>query len=554
MADFVAEILAKLNLSQIPSDIQKIENTQITLNNITADTKNIVSQIQAELNKYKFNVDLNINGGQNISKNIQAQGQQAGNAFTNGFVNATKRLNSSDVLDMSKLMKSSGFKNSDIANATRDIQNMNIEVSKLTTSLGKDGNVRINIKGLDEFGRVVNVTKQLDKSTGSISTIGTNIGQSFDTAAEAAKRYQKEVINASKAQKKISEGRAWMNSNPKAKAVFGAQMEGIFESLENDSSSENIALMSAKLGEVKSKAKEAGLTVSSFGKSLKDAALQAIGLNSLSDVFREVIDVGQKMYQNVVAIDTAMTELKKVTDESASSYESFLSNAGQAAPKIGMTISDYISSTADFARLGYSFNESQDLARVAGIYNVVGDDLSGIEEASNSIISTLKAFNIQANDSIGIVDKFNEVSNNFAISSGGIGSAFQKSASSLAAANNDIDQSIALITAANTVVQNPDTVGTAFKTLTMRIRGAETELQEAGLDADNMASSTAKLRAEILALSKVDIMKDENTFKSTYDILDELAKKWKDLTDIQQASITELIAGRRLPECTEMCI
>ena len=69
-----------------------------------------------------------------------------------------------------------------------------------------------------------------------------------------------------------------------------------------------------------------------------------------------------------------------------------------------------------------------------------------------------------------------------------------------------------------------------------------------------MASSTAKLRAEILALSKVDIMKDENTFKSTYDILDELAKKWKDLTDIQQASITELIAGRRLPECTEMCI
>lgn len=146
------------------------------------------------------------------------------------------------------------------------------------------------------------------------------------------------------------------------------------------------------------------------------------------------------------------------------------------------------------------------------------------------------------------------MSNNFAISSGGIGSAFQKSASSLAAANNDIDQSIALITAANTVVQNPDTVGTAFKTLTMRIRGAETELQEAGLDADNMASSTAKLRAEIFALSKVDIMKDENTFKSTYDILDELSKKWKDLTDIQQASITELIAGRRLPECTEMCI
>ena len=78
----------------------------------------------------------------------------------------------------------------------------------------------------------------------------------------------------------------------------------------------------------------------------------------------------------------------------------------------------------------------------------------------------------------------------------------------------------------------------------MRIRGAATELQEAGLDADNMAESTAKLREEILALSGIDIMIDNNTFKSTYQILDELARKWKDLTDIQQAKC--------LPEYTEM--
>jgi TP901 family phage tail tape measure protein len=40
-------------------------------------------------------------------------------------------------------------------------------------------------------------------------------------------------------------------------------------------------------------------------------------------------------------------------------------------------------------------------------------------------------------------------------------------------------------------------------------------------------------------------MQDENTFKSTYDIMDELSKKWQSLTDIQRASITELIAGKR---------
>lgn len=81
---------------------------------------------------------------------------------------------------------------------------------------------------------------------------------------------------------------------------------------------------------------------------------------------------------------------------------------------------------------------------------------------------------------------------------------------------------------------------TAFKTISMRIRGADTELQQAGLDTEGMAESTAKLRQEVMALSGVDIMKNENEFKSTYDILDELSTKWQDLTDIQQAKFLKL--------------
>ena len=34
---------------------------------------------------------------------------------------------------------------------------------------------------------------------------------------------------------------------------------------------------------------------------------------------------------------------------------------------------------------------------------------------------------------------------------------------------------------------------TAFKTISMRIRGAKTELEEAGLETDGMAESTASL-------------------------------------------------------------
>ena len=64
----------------------------------------------------------------------------------------------------------------------------------------------------------------------------------------------------------------------------------------------------------------------------------------------------------------------------------------------------------------------------------------------------MKAFNIEATDSMGIVDRFNEIGNNFAIDSVGIGEALQRSASALAEAGNTIDESIALVTAANSVV------------------------------------------------------------------------------------------------------
>lgn len=101
--------------------------------------------------------------------------------------------------------------------------------------------------------------------------------------------------------------------------------------------------------------------------------------------------------------------------------------------------------------------------------------IDSVSQASESIISTMKAFGIEAEDAMGIVDKFNEVGNNFAISSTGIGEAMQRSASALYEAGNTIDESIALITGANSVIQNPEQVGTALKTLALRLRGTKTE-------------------------------------------------------------------------------
>lgn len=185
---------------------------------------------------------------------------------------------------------------------------------------------------------------------------------------------------------------------------------------------------------------------------------------SAATIFMRARSGLKKMYDNVLALDTAMTELKKVTNETSATYTKFLDDAINRATKLGSTLADTVNATADFARLGYNISDASTLADSTLIYKQVGDDIEDISEASSSIISTMKAFDVKAEDSISIVDKFNEVSNNFAISSGGIGEALQNSASSLAAANNTLGESIALIVAGNDVIQNPNEVGTALKT------------------------------------------------------------------------------------------
>ena len=66
-----------------------------------------------------------------------------------------------------------------------------------------------------------------------------------------------------------------------------------------------------------------------------------------------------------------------------------------------------------------------------------------------------------------------------------------------------------------------------------------------GEDTTGMVTSVSKIREEFKALSGVDIMKDENTFKSTTQIVLELADAWEHMTDIQRAALGELAGGKR---------
>lgn len=110
----------------------------------------------------------------------------------------------------------------------------------------------------------------------------------------------------------------------------------------------------------------------------------------------------------VKEIDTALTELKKVTDETDASYSKFLQTMSQSAGIVGSTTSELTQSAADWARLGYSMEEAGELAKNTAILMNVSE-FDNVNEATEAMISSLQAFGYEASNSLDIVDKLNIV-------------------------------------------------------------------------------------------------------------------------------------------------
>lgn len=349
-----------------------------------------------------------------------------------------------------------------------------------------------------------------------------------------------------------------LRNNPRIVGTgYGDTLNSVIEQLKSGSVNKDIfKQLKNDVLQVEVGLKNAGLQGKTLWSVLKSGYEKFGGWALITKSMMAAINSVRQMIDNVTQLDAAMTELRKVTDETDATYEQFFSKATVRARSLGTTVTDTINASADFARLGYNIEDAATLADTAIIYKNVGDGITDIGVASQSIISTLKGFNLEAEDATHVVDAFNEVGNNFAISSAGIGDALTRSAASLSAANNTMEESIALITAMNTTLQDPEKVGTTLKTITMYLRASKVELEEAGESTEGMAESTSKLRDSVLALTgqKVDIMLDDKTYKSTYQILKEISQVWSSMADIDQAALLELLGGKRNANATASLI
>lgn len=494
-------------------------------NSQSADYKQILEGIVEEWKKIKIEIDQALKSEEDLEKE------------------ADKRKKKLD--DLADSIQS-------IENQSRGAGNtLNTELKKYVygEKWQKDGDQQDGIlKGLREKLNTLSGTtdvseykRLLQELEAEIDTAGQKVTD-FKKRFQESGAYERERKNLNNLVLQIDKYAASLSGLDKRKDL-AEELNSIRQAAVDGTST--YSTLSNLLSNLQIRMEQAGISAETLGQKLSrlfkehfQTAIAMAGVAMVKQGLREV-------YDNVLELDTAVTELKKVSKMTGDEMNEYLDRTATNARELGANISDLVSSTADWKRLGYTDKDSEELARVSALMANVGDQIDNATTASSYLISTMQGFGLVADDAEHLLDCMNQIANTEPVSMNDLGIIMQKSSAAMSAAGNTYQETLSLAAAVNGVLQDSEASGTYLKTLSMYLRASKTDAENAGIATDGMASSVSELRSELKQLAGVDIMKDDNTFKSTYQIMKELSEVWKDLSDTTQANITELIAGKR---------
>lgn len=542
--NYEAIVRAVLDQRQFDSDMEALENAKYELRNIHIQPSNLTKEIQNALNSATFNVDIKLGKMGNVDAQAQKVGASAANSISKVINSQLSKLkfgfDSNSIQGMSNTLKSIGFDDGSISKITKDLNEMNLAIDKITAKQA-GGNLDISVKGVNELGDAVSVIKRLNLETQEVTTKSETLARSFQNTGKTISSL--DVITLDNKMK------TWLEKNTKASKDFGTAIESLRARLKaayeaGEITEEVFNKVDTEFKEIQQSAIAAGKAGKSFGTSLKNAFKGLIGVVSVGTVFSKTVETLKEMYQAVYDIDTAMVSLMKVTDETSSRYNTFLKDAAASAKELGRSVSSLVEQSATWAKLGYTLDQSEELAKLSSIYANVAevDDATAVSD----MVTAMKAFNIEAERAVTVIDPLNELGNNFATDAAALGEGLSKSASAMNAAGTDMYKTLAMLTGGAEITQSAGEFGNFLKTASMRIRGMKGELEELGEEVDESVDSISKVQTQILNLThgKVNIFDDMGAFRDYYEIMEDIAEVFNELSSIEQASLSEILFGK----------
>ena len=256
-------------------------------------------------------------------------------------------------------------------------------------------------------------------------------------------------------------------------------------------------------------------SASEFEKSMEAANARVLAFGASAGAIFVVKKAFDMLISSTIDVESKMVEINSVLGLSSKQLGNFSSQVFAAANSVSVSFSDASKAALEFARQGLSVEEtlkrtrdSLILAKVAGI---------DFADSANAITAALNSFSNEVLKSSDLVDRLTNADANFAVSAGDLAEAIKRVGSSAADANVSLNQTIALVTAAQqTTSRGGSVIGNSFKTIFTRL-GRSSVLA----DLENLGVATKNASGDTLPL--VQILKN---LSSTYDSLSSYQKNF----------------------------
>ena len=408
--------------------------------------------------------------------------------------------------------------NSSVQAMTQNVDGLSGKFTRIWAGAA-DGAPTRTIETVNEgLGRTTEIIRTLDEETQQYTTVQTKSTTNYDAMAKAAQKAAEKAEKAAKEQAKETENAASkVDTLRKGFADLGLQMKsaaekyptGTFSEIESDAKQASAALenlySSWKSGAISDQEFVAGVKDASgslknlranYAQTRNETDKLTNSTNVLGDTFSHIvgkITVWQVVNAAVAKVkrsfteaidtmkqvDTEMTAIQKVTGNTSAEMEKLGDTAYEAASKYGVAVTDYLESVGTFAKAGYK-DMSEDMAELATKTQLVGDVTSSI--ANQFILSADAAFKFEGNVTAlnTVLDKANEIENNYATSIQKMAEGFPIVANVASMANMSIDELMAALGTITAVTQESGTkAATALRALILNIIGdTETEIED----------------------------------------------------------------------------
>jgi len=556
--------------------------------------------------------------------NLSNIGNAVNNATTSANGNVKKGSSSTDTTTNVNAQKSyesiakklNSYVNSAMANASnkltgtqqREFANLSAEINNAVNAIGKYETTTDEAKqAQDEFLKALNIAQinkfedvitDLSQKLGNLKNNASNKTDGFDSyvngieqsinlsksigpvdflSEESVRTFQNRVNEIEESMKRalgkeftkassddiqnfLNKVDKYMLRNTKAAKAYASAFDEIKKKATLGISVQEFDTVKRGYEDLITQIEKAGKAGKTFGDIWKNRFGSLIAYLSTFASFYDIWNKIQEGFQIAVEYDDAVTEMKKVSDETLESLRKFQHESFALGDSVGTTGKQIQSSTSDFMRLGESIEEAAKSALDANTLFKVSE-FDSIEEATSALISMSQAY--QELEKSDINDILNYVGNNFAISTEGLATGLQKSAAALKTAGNDIYESVALITAGNSIIQDADQVGAGIRTISLRILGTEAakdELASLGEDVEDFVIQTQskidKTVREYTAVASnnyrgVSLLDENGNYRSTYEILQDIADVYQEILETDKkagtnrgSALIELLAGK----------